>query len=189
MDRVFTFTKESSQRIIDQIGSTTYPTYNCMSISRLLNRQIKTAVKIYLEQETRAILKELNKRFEKRKREFWSVDFCITACLCIFMEEVENAIDLQYVEKPGESSGHCNSLSARVGEFKLLDKKLCDGITEIFHMVYKTSKSSKSDKKWPNSIRDESKTGMRSQDLVEDIRKIIETHGMNPTSIFECGSH
>ena len=182
MDKIFTFTKESSLQL--KFFYATNQVYDFRSISRLLNRQIKTAINLYLEQETKSILVDLDGRINKHKREYWRIDFCVVSILCLCIEEVENAIDLQYVEKPWPMpSNIVDSSSASARDCQNLDKYLYDRITELFHGMYHTDKRSTPQTKWLNPIRDGSEVDLKSKDLVEDIQNILSTHRKTNTNL------
>jgi len=179
--RIFTLTKESSRRILKIVNHTTISYYSPRSISRVLNRQIKTAINSYLLHETRKILEELDARLKKQKREFWADDFCVLSILCLCIEEIQNAIGLQHVEKPEEQSGNNNDSSrASARDCQNLDINLYDRITELFHGMYQTKKASTADTKWLNPIRDGSSVDRKSRDLVESIQHVISLHGKIP---------
>jgi len=124
------------------------------------------------------ILMELNARLKERNREFWALDFSVCCILCLCIEEVENGIDLLYVEKPGgPSSNNADFSSSDAENCEMLDQHLFGRIKKLFHSMYQTGKLSTCDTKWLNPIRDGAKTDMNSKDLVEDIQRIMLSRG------------
>jgi hypothetical protein len=183
MGRLITFTKTSAVDAVTNLRSPALLPYIPTLTSTLLNLQIKKAMNSLLFEFTRDVLDGLGHLFAAcRKQPFWAEAFCVVLILCMCMEELQMSIDsyvMAALRKDPSRALHSASI------LRGLDDRVFRHITELFHMAYKTARSSLSRTKRLgfNPIRDgfplnESK-GVTPQMtiLVQDVRQIIKQCG------------
>jgi hypothetical protein len=160
--------------------------YDSNIISRLLNRQIKSAMHALRREVMKEVLEELEKELRARSKAMWATCFCVTLILCICIEEAQTAMDAftMHTRVHGVESDAPSS-EATIETCRKLDDLLFGHLLELFHAGYKTHDTSKQCKggRAYNPIRGKPlidvKEGLdhESADLVNDIRQIIATHG------------
>ena len=154
--------------------------------SRLLNRQIKHAMHLLLQEKTREVLVELEKQLRTRSTQSWASCFCAFLILCFCIEELQVALD-------GFNVHNITKKSVAEAPFKGLgiepSQKLevfFRDLKTIFHEIYRSNKgiaANKINERGFNPIRDgveidemeELSKGTRQ--LVKDIHKILDTYG------------
>ena len=134
------------------------------------------------------VLEELERELRSKSKAAWATCFCVTSILCICMEYAQTAMDaftmhtrLHGAEKESPSS------EATIEACRKLDKLLFRQLLAIFHTIYKshqTSKTQNCDRTFNPIIRDRLGTDIQngldqeSAHLVIEIRQIISSHSM-----------
>jgi len=146
MGRNIKLTDDSMYRVNRHIRKPTLKPYDSNTISRLLNRQVKSAMHELLREEIRAVLGGLEKVIKKRSEGSWAEVFCIISILCICIEEVQIAVNgfamhtkFYGLEKDRPMSTDCIELC------RMLDDLPHVHLVELFHGTYKIKSSIWSD--------------------------------------------
>ncbi len=94
MSRTFTFNKQSASAAIAglQSPSSVLPSQPDIC-ARVLNRQLKGALKILYEELLRDFLEGFEKEYRSQARRSWVLCFCTNLILCLIVEQLQNAID------------------------------------------------------------------------------------------------
>lgn len=94
MSRTFTFTNQSALTAIAKLQepSTVIPSQPAIS-ARVLNRQLKGALKILFEELLRDVLEDLDEEYQPTSRQSWLICFCTNLVLCLVVDQLQNAID------------------------------------------------------------------------------------------------
>ena len=172
---------EPENRIAEDLHLSPNLPYNFEIPSRLLNRQIKHVMHQLLRETTKEVLEDLDRELRGRTKQSWAPCFCCILILCICTEEIQIAVDGFAVHNQPKQ----DSMSRKTGAE--ISRKLVDELIMVckyfFHEIYRTSKGgTRYSKGGFNPLRygfdiDE-KEGLTPamHDLVEDIRRVIETH-------------
>jgi hypothetical protein len=94
MSRTFTLNSQSvlTAKARLQGSSSVLPSQPDVS-ARILNRQLKGALKILYEELLKDLLERLEKEYKKTGRISWLLCFCANLILCLIVELLQNAID------------------------------------------------------------------------------------------------
>jgi hypothetical protein len=94
MSRTFIFNNQSAIIAVARLKhpSTILPPQLDIS-ARVLNRQLKGALKILYEEHLRDLLRRLENEYKSKARKSWVLCFCTNLILCLIVELLQNAID------------------------------------------------------------------------------------------------
>jgi hypothetical protein len=123
MKRSFVFTGESAVKAIDSLQNptTVLPREPFISAA-LLDRQIKVAINLLLEDYIRDLLNGAEMKLRSNRASF-AICFCINLILCILVEQVQIGIDAIVIEKT--SSGQ------DVGDTRKASIKTCKELEDL----------------------------------------------------------
>ena len=100
MSRIITFSDDSAHEAIGSLQNPPTVLLSQRTISaRLLNRQIKGAMNLLLQELTRDLLEGLNWEVRRKTRESWALCFCANLILCMCVEQLQVAIDALVIYK------------------------------------------------------------------------------------------
>ena len=185
MGRTITFTSTSAKNIASRLRNPVSEPYDPHSISRLLNRQLKSDMHTILREITNDVLEELEKNLKTKSKASWALSFCVVSILCICMEEIQIAINGfgMHTRFHGAETDIPSSQDSIEVCLKL-DAKPFNHVIGLFHGVYQTRKlpsANRRDKVY-NPIRDGPEINFvegldqESADLVTEIRRIAFEH-------------
>lgn len=186
MGTTLTIADTSMEYVREHLRKPPMRAYDSSGISRLLNRQIKSAMHNVRQEVMREVLEELEKELKKRSKVAWPTCFCVSLILCICMEEGQTAMDAftMHTRAHGTESDAPSS-EATIENCRKLDDLLFRHLLKLFHAIYKTHQTAKphSSNCIYNPIRDRPERDVKggldheSTDLIIEIRKIITDHG------------
>lgn len=138
MGRILTFTKDSSSMV-------TKVSRNTLGIdippdtvsSRLLNRQLKHAMHILREAQTKTVLEEFERHLKKREQTEWPVSFCVVLILCLCIEDIQMATN-NFVNNDSGMSHDLHNESYQT--CRELEDKPYRQYTQLFHDMYRSHK-------------------------------------------------
>jgi hypothetical protein len=178
---------ESSKKFLnDHLRKPTRSSCDSSIASRLLNRQIKSAMHALRQQLIREVLEELEKDLKTRSKAVWAPCFCVALILCMCVEEGQIAMDAfaMHTRVLGAEQDAPSS-QATIESCRKLDDLLFSHLVKLFHGVYKTHQSTKphGNGRNYNPIRDgpeidaNESLDQESADLVFEFRQIMADHG------------
>lgn len=189
MGRLLTITNGSGREAFDGLRSPPLLDYDFRLTSKLLNRQLKSAMYLLMQETTREVLGGLEKLLKRRTKASWAPCFCTLLILCICAEELQVAVDGFALHKITRND-KTNFISREDGveTSRKLDDLLYGDCKTLFHGIYKSHKPKQGQRAEQlfNPIRDGMKVdgeeGMTPamNDLVEDIVKVLDIHGKGP---------
>jgi len=128
----------SADCIVQRFQRPTVRLFDSRLVSRLLNRQIKSAMHALLRTKTREVLEELDRTLKRRDQSMWGAAFCTVSILAICMEEVQIAMDgLGLHMRRQGAAGNELSSSYIIGKCRELDDVLFVYLNKSFHGVYR----------------------------------------------------
>jgi hypothetical protein len=106
LSRTFTLSSQSALTAIERLqsSSTVLPSQPNIS-ARVLNGQIKVAMKILYKRLLKDLLQCLEKEYKSKSRISWLLCFCTNLVLCLIVEQLQNTIDglvLYNISEKGE---------------------------------------------------------------------------------------
>jgi len=186
MGTTLTITDKSKEDVGECLRKPTMHAYDSNIISRLLNRQIKSAMNALRRDMMREVLEELERELRTRSKAIWTTCFCVALILCICIEEAQITMDAftMHTRAYGAES-EVPSSESTIETCRKLDDLLFSHLLELFHAAYKTHQISKqyNSGRTYNPIRDKpeinDKEGFdpEAANFVIEIRKVIATHG------------
>ncbi|CZR53493.1 uncharacterized protein PAC_03372 [Phialocephala subalpina] len=185
MATTLTITESSKRQLGDSLRKPARIEYDSSIASRLLNRQIKSAMHALRERLMREVLEELEGDLKTKSKAVWTPCFCVALILCMCVEEAQIAMDAFAMHTRVLGAVQDAPASETTIESCLkLDDLLFNHLLELFHGVYKTHQTSKPHRSCRvyNPIRDgpeiDIKEGLdqKSADLVSEFRGIIADH-------------
>ncbi|KAF8853562.1 hypothetical protein BDZ45DRAFT_76216 [Acephala macrosclerotiorum] len=185
MATTLTITESSKRKLGDSLRKLTRIEYDSSIASRLLNRQIKSAMHALREGLMREVLEELERDLKTKSKALWAPCFCVTLILCMCVEEAQIAMDAfaMHTRVLGAVQDAPAS-ETTIESCRKLDDLLFNHLLELFHGVYRSHQASKpnSNCRVYNPIRDGPETDIKegldqkSADLVSEFRNIIADH-------------
>ncbi|KAE9378477.1 hypothetical protein N431DRAFT_528799 [Stipitochalara longipes BDJ] len=185
MATTLTMTESSKEHLTDHLQKPTRVCYHSNIASRLLNRQIKSAMHTLRQQLMREVLEELEKELKTRSKAVWAPCFCVALILCMCVEDAQIAMDAfaMHTRILGAEQDAPSS-QATIEACRKLDDLLFIHLLELFHGVYRTHQTSKAlnSSRVYNPIRDgpdiDVKEGLdqESADLALEFRQIMANH-------------
>lgn len=174
MNRSFVFTEESAVKAINtlQNQSTAFLHERFISAA-LLDRQIKVAISILLEDYIEDLFKGAERKLRKNRAAF-AICFCTNLILCILVEQVQIAVDAIVMDKI--SSGQNASRTRKTGI------EICEGLEQLL-MKYSWTLFDGIQRKY-NPIQDgclvdnESGQNQGEAALVDSIRQLMHERGI-----------
>lgn len=128
----------SADCIVQRFQRPTVRLFDSRLVSRILNRQIKSAMHALLRTKTREVLEELDRTLKRRDQSMWGAAFCTVSILAICMEEVQIAMDgLGLHMRRQGATGNELSSSYIIGKCRELDDVLFVYLNKSFHGVYR----------------------------------------------------
>lgn len=191
MGRTVKFTDKTADKVASTLRQPIPRRYENSLISKLLNRQIKSAMHCLLRDLTREVLEELEKDLKTRSKAVWATSFCVISIICICIEDVQVAINGLIMDmKVNSSESHIPSSKECIETCRKLDDIPFEHAVRLFHGIYKTQKapSTYRNDHIYNPIRDGARIDFKedldqeSADLVNDVRKILRDHCEHPSS-------
>lgn len=164
-------------------------------ISKLLNKQIKSAMKLLLERIASEVLEDLEKLLKTKDRTVWPSCFCAISLLCICIEETQISIDgFAMYNTVYAAAGAHSSMMKSVEACEKLDSHPFRHLLDLFHGIFRSKKAhcSQGNGKVYNPIRDklgnniESTMDTSAINLVHDMREFVSNNGneiMRPSGI------
>lgn len=182
MSRIIIFTEESAEKAVEGLRNPHTLNFAETLSSTLLDLQIKQAMQELVSDTTKVVLEELEKTLSKCKSKpaFWADIFCVVLILCICIEAVQVASDGHAMAALGHDPRWTQS---RMEICRELDEIPFTGLTQLFHMAYKTPKASLKGRVGFNPIgvgvMVDKKEDITPQmvKLFHDIKTIIAEHG------------
>lgn len=181
-----TITESSKKFLSDHLRKPARSSYDSNLASRLLNRQIKSAMHGLRQQLMREVLEELEKELKTRSKAVWVPCFCIALIICMCVEEGQIAMDAfaMHTRVLGAEQDAPSS-QATIESCRKLDDLLFSHLLQLFHGVYRTHQSTKQhgNGRIYNPIRDgpeidvNGSLDQESADLVFEFRQIMADHG------------
>jgi hypothetical protein len=185
MGTTLTITDLSKQYIGEHLRKPTAQSYDSSLVSRLLNRQIKSAMHSLRRELMREVLEGLDRELKTKSKEAWATCFCVASILCICLEEAQISMDAftMHTRVHGAESESPSS-EATIETCRKLDELLFKHLLELFHGIYKTRQTCKPQNggRVYNPIRDRPETDIKngsnheSTGLVIEIRQIIANY-------------
>lgn len=133
-------------------------TYDFELTSKILNRQLKHAMHLLLQETTRDVLDRLERELKTRTKASWAPCFCTILILCISIEELQIAVHGFAVHKATrKSKTNCFSRASGFETSRKLDELLYNDCKTLFHAIYNSHKSKsglRNEKGGFNPIRD-----------------------------------
>ena len=186
MGTTLTITDTSKECVGEYLRKPTMRPYDSNIISRLLNRQIKSAMHALRIEVMREVLEELEKELRTKSKAVWATCFCVTLILCLCIENAQTAMDAYTMHtRVHGAPNETPSSEATIETCRKLDDLLFSHLLELFHAIYKTRQDSKqyNGGRGYNPIRDTPKIDIKegldheSAGLAIEIRQIIATYG------------
>ena len=192
LGQTITFTDVSAHNVASSLQNPVSPPCNIYLLSRILNRQVKSAMNTLLCALTGDVLGELERDLNAKRKASWATSFCVVSILCLCMEAVQIAMNGfgMHTRLHGQEAD-IPSAKDSIEVCRILDAKPFTHAVELFHTVYKTRKISAANKKNRvyNPIRDDPvinfAEGMDQAfvDLANAAREIVFSHSKNPHRI------
>jgi hypothetical protein len=186
MGTTLTITNFSKEHISKRLRKPTMRSYGSSLVSRLLNRQIKSAMHALRQEVMREVLEALERELKAKSKAAWATCFCVALILCICVEEAQTAMDgfTMHIRVHGPESDVPSSEATNETCHKLEDV-VFRHLLDLFHGVYKTHQTPKSQigGRVYNPIRDRPETDVKegldheAAHLAIEIRQIIANHG------------
>jgi hypothetical protein len=186
MGTTLTITNVSKEYVTERLQKPNMRSYDSNLISRLLNRQIKSAMHAFRRELMREVLEELERELKTKSKAAWAICFSVASVLCICVEEAQTAMDAFTMHtRVHGAERESPSSEATIETCRKLDDLLFSYLLDLFHGIYKTHQISKTQnssriynpiRDWPD--KDIQKSLDRdSAHLVIEIRQIIVNHG------------
>jgi hypothetical protein len=186
MGMTITLTDYSVEEVASHLNIETSRTGTSRTISKLLNRQVKSAMHGLLREMTDEVLHDLEKELLTKGRKAWATYFCVVSVLCMCIEEIQKATDgfvmHKYVNKmpadDADSQTCIDDSQTCIDACRQLDEFPFKYVTELFHGVFKTRKAATADHVY-NPIRDGPEINGRyrfdqnSQALIYEMQQIL----------------
>jgi hypothetical protein len=187
MGRVITIADCTGYRGFEYPDTAKELTYDFEVTSKILNRQLKHAMHLVLQDTTRDVLDRLERELKTRTKESWAPCFCTILILCICIEELQIAVDGFAVHQATRRS-KTNGFSRASGfeTSRRLDDLLYNNCKTLFHAIhnsYKSRAGRRNEKGGFNPIRDtydvNEKDGVTQamHDLVGEVHEILGDSG------------
>jgi hypothetical protein len=187
MGRVITIADGTGYGAFEHPDTAKELTYDFDLTSKILNRQLKHAMHLLLQETTRDVLDGLERELKTKTKESWAPCFCTILILCICIEELQIAVDGFAAHKATCRSSKANSFTRENG-FEIsrqLDDLLYNDCKTLFHAIYNSHKPKglRNEKGGFNPIRDthdvNGKNGVTQamHDLVGEIHEIMGDSG------------
>lgn len=94
MSRRFTFSQQTAALAIARLRNSSTVIVSQPDISaRVLNRQLKGALKILYEEQLKGLLQGLENEYKLKTRESWVLCFCTNLILCLIVAQLQITID------------------------------------------------------------------------------------------------
>src|SRR5271170_7395685 len=94
MSRRFTFSQQTAASATARLRNSSTVIASQPDISaRVLNRQLKGALKILYEEQLKGLLQGLENEYKFKTRESWVLCFCTNLILCLIVAQLQIAID------------------------------------------------------------------------------------------------
>lgn len=182
MGTTLTITDVSQEHLGKCLRKPTMQSYDSNQISRLLNRQIKSAMHALRRELMREVLDELERELRTKGKEAWATCFCVASILCICVEDAQTAMDAFTMHtRVHGAERESPSSEATIQSCRKLEDLLFRHLLNLFHGIYKTHQSCKAQNggRVYNPIRDRPETDTKngsdhgSTDLIIEIRQVI----------------
>jgi hypothetical protein len=94
MSRRFTFSQQSAATAIGRLQNSSRVPASQLDISaRVLNKQLKGALRILYEERLEDLLQGLENEYKAKTRKSWILCFCMNLILCLIVGQLQIAID------------------------------------------------------------------------------------------------
>lgn len=174
MNRIFAFTDDSAVKAIQSLQnpSTVLPHQPFISAA-LLNKQIKVAINLLLEDYIGDLFEGLERK-SRKNRASWAICFCTNLILCILVEQVQIAIDAIVVYKISSGEDAADTRKSGITTCQALEElpmkyswTLFDGIQRKYNPI-----------KHGCPVDNNSGQNQGEADLVNSIRQLAHDHGI-----------
>lgn len=168
-------TEESQMIMKDRFRRPKLREFDMTRISRLLNRQFKSALQDLGRGMLRQLFYELERVLKTREKKEWASCFCAVALICICIEEAQISMDAvaMHISLHGAEKD-IPSVETKLETCRKLDDVLFKHLLDLFHGYYKSNNTSKGNngKCGFNPIRDGTENNGLDRDSAELVTEI-----------------